>query len=133
MAENVWDYFEERERECKRLSLSPDPEAAYVAELGDKRGRLIVKLDLSPRAYLAVNEVVVADDRGFVHRESYAYFLIIDESEYAGWERDPSHDPPEHGHGPGHERIDVGRVTFKQAVEMSWEILSKEEDLTGES
>ena len=133
MAENVWDYFEERDRECKRLSLRPDADAFYEAEAGsdDKRGLMILRLDLSPRAFLAVKEEVVVREGGYIHRESYAYFLVIDGQEYAGWERDPSHDPAEHGHGPGHERVDTGRVTFKQAVELSWEILSKEEELTG--
>jgi hypothetical protein len=69
---------------------------------------------------------------GSAHREEYGYFLIINGLEARGRERDPSRDPPEHGHGPGHAPETIGeRVTFKEFCEASWEILSQEEEFNG--
>ena len=42
-----------------------------------------------------LHEVVVVEGEN-VHREKYAYYLVVDDEEIGGYERDPLHDPPEH-------------------------------------
>jgi hypothetical protein len=130
LARNVREYVEERNRECEKLSLAADPAPIYAELAGSngKRGRVVMRLHLSERAYLAVSElIVVAKDS--VHREEYGYYLIIDGREYWSRDLDPVHGY--HGHTIGHERVEAKRITFKQAVKEAWEILGHEEELTG--
>jgi hypothetical protein len=87
---------------------------------------LLVRLHLSERAYLDVSETVTVR-RNSVHRDEYAYYLIIDGQEYWARDFDPIHGY--HGHTIGHERIEAGRITFKRAVEEAWKILGEEEEL----
>jgi hypothetical protein len=69
--------------------------------------------------------VVVHD--GYVHREEYAYYLIINGRDV--WSRDCDDHHGYHGHRENHERIDAPRVTFKEAVALVWEVLAQEEYL----
>lgn len=109
------------------MSLAQDPNlpTAYAALEGsdDKRGRVFGRLILSDRAFISMAEVVVVEN-SHVHREEYAYYLIIDEAEVFARDRDPDHDPQEHGHGPGHIRVEAGSISFKAFVEEAWKILS---------
>jgi hypothetical protein len=67
--------------------------------------------------------VVVVDEH--VHREEYAYYLIIDGDEICGYERDLSHDPPVHRHTEGHaEMLDAEPIPFKKFVELAWREIS---------
>ena len=77
VAQTVWDYFEERERECARLSLvaDPEPQCAAVAGSGGTRGRYLATLHLNDRAYLQVSERIVVMDGTHVHREDYGGLL----------------------------------------------------------
>lgn len=87
-------------------------------------------LGMTARAVLAVSELVeIRSDH--VHRLEYAYYLIIDEQEYCARDFDLIHGY--HGHGPNHERVEAGRITFKAAAERAWEIVSQEEELTGDA
>jgi hypothetical protein len=101
---DVWEYFQQKEAEHRDNSLVPDASSAEMFSeeegSGGKRGRIFGRLVLSERAYLSVHEVVVVENE-HVHRETYGYFLVIDGAEAWGYERDPTHDPPEHGHGEG--------------------------------
>jgi hypothetical protein len=83
----------------------------------------------SETAFMSVSELVTIEE-GVKHREDYAYFLIIDEKEIWARERDPSHDPPEHGHGPGHVWVEAGPISFVGALEAAWEVVSKEAELS---
>lgn len=125
---DVWDYFHQKEAECRDYSLVPEtPFEQLCSEeegSGGKRGRVFGRLGLSERAYLSVHEVVVVEN-DHVHREEYGYFLVIDDGEVWGLERDPTHDPPEHGHGEGHEPLAASRVTFKQVAELAWQTISE--------
>jgi hypothetical protein len=129
---DVWTYFEQRERECASLSLVADgPYADTVAEEAGSdgmRGRVFGRFWLTdePPAFLAVSEVVVVTTAETVHREEYAYFLVINGEEVAGWERDLSHDPPVHRHiGPSHVREEAGPIPFRGAVELAWEEVTR--------
>ncbi|HET8862679.1 MAG TPA: hypothetical protein VFM94_05455 [Solirubrobacterales bacterium] len=86
-------------------------------------------LGLTERANLHVSELVEVQS-GYVHRLEYAYYLIIDGQEYCARDYDGIHGY--HGHTIGHERVEAGRISFKAATEAAWEILSKEEELTGD-
>ena len=64
-------------------------------------------------------KVVVRGKR--IHREEYAYFLVIDGTEIWGYERDPTHPVAVHGHeGSDHARTEAKRKTFKQVVDLAW-------------
>ena len=85
-------------------------------------------LGLTERAFLRISEVVVVQN-SHVHREEYAYYLIVDGEEFWGYERDLSHDPAVHRHvGPGHDRHPAERVTFQEVVDLAWEEVSKLEE-----
>lgn len=120
----VWDYFHQKEAECRNYSLAPDGpfNEMCMEEAGSegKRGRIFGNFSLSDRAYLSVHEAIVVEGE-HVHRESYGYFLVIDGAEVWGYERDLRHDPAEHAHGQDHERLPAGRVTFKEVVEVAWQ------------
>ena len=87
-----------------------------------------MRLPLSERAYFEISELVVVR-KNSVHREEYAYYLIIDGQEYWARDRDPVHG--EHGHTIGHARVKASGISFKNAVKEAWKILSEEEELTG--
>jgi hypothetical protein len=130
---DVNEYFLSREKECRRLSVHPDGsfDALFGEEAGSNgtRGMMFGRLVLSERAFLAVSESVHVVGTG-IHREDYSYYLIIDGYQVWGYDRDPSHDPPEHMHvGDDHLRQPAGRVEFHEVVEKAWETLSQEEDL----
>jgi hypothetical protein len=131
MARSISEYVEERERECKALSLHHTEPANYAVEAGSegKRGRVVMVLGMTERAVLAISEVIeVKSD--YVHRIEYAYYLIIDEQEFCARDLDAIHGY--HGHTIGHKRVKAGRITFKAAAERAWELVSQEEELTGD-
>jgi hypothetical protein len=122
---DFWEYALQREAECKTLSLSPTDLSYFAeAESDDMRGLVWGAVDLDERAFLDVREVVVVED-GTAHREEYGYFLVVDEVEIWGYERDPSHDPACHSHGRGHQRYAAPSISFKDVVEEAWETLTK--------
>lgn len=130
---DVYEYFHSRERECRELSLAPDTcfDDLFAEEEGSagKRGMMWGRLVLNDRAYLQVFESIVVVGSG-IHREQYGYYLIIDGYEVWGYDRDLSHDPPEHMHvGSDHARRPAGRITFREAAEKAWRTVSAEEDL----
>jgi uncharacterized protein DUF6516 len=93
---------------------------------GAMRGRVFGHLFLTDRAYLQVSELVVVED-DHIHRVEYGYFLIIDGEEVWGYERDPTHDPPEHRHvGPDHKHEPCGRMTFQEVAELAWAEVTKQ-------
>jgi hypothetical protein len=126
---DVWEYFQSRERECRDLSLAPDTsfdEMCMEEEGSDgQRGIFYGRLVLSERAFLNVFELVEVTGSG-VHREQYSYYLIVDGFEEWGYDRDPSHDPPVHGHqGRDHRWVPAERVTFREVAEMAWQTVSR--------
>jgi hypothetical protein len=121
---DVWTYFQQREKECRELSLEPigDFNDMIAAEAGSagRRGRIFGAFALTEDAYIQVSEVVVVED-DHMHREEYGYFLIIDNNEVWGEERDLSHDPAVHRHiGPDHAREPSEPIAFRAAVERAW-------------
>jgi Family of unknown function (DUF6516) len=129
---DVYEYFHSRERECRGLGLAPEDsfDAMFAEEEGSdgKRGMVFGRLILSDRAFLQVHEAVVVRGSG-IHREEYAYHLIYDGEELLGFDRDPTHDPPEHGHGRAHSQVEAGGVTFKEVAKLAWESIAQEEEL----
>ena len=86
-----------------------------------RRGRVIAELMLTERSRLFVHEVVVVVGGRYIRREEYASYLVVDDEEVWGFDRDMSHSPAVHGHvGPDHRRTLTRRVTFKQVVELAW-------------
>ena len=128
---DVWDYFDRRERECERLSVTQDAdiEPVYSALEGSngQRGRIVARLTLSDRAFISVSEFVTVGADGHVHREEYAYYLVVDGYEVEARERDHYHGY--HGHGREHVRKAAGPISFKDFVEMAWNLISDLPDL----
>lgn len=133
MARTIPEYFAERREECRQLSLVEASPPKFLLEAGseDKRGRIILTLNMTERATLAVSESVHIDDANGLHRVEYAYYLLIDGQEY--WSRDLDTIHGYHGHTIGHKRIEAERISFKKAAEDAWEIVSQEEELEGAS
>jgi hypothetical protein len=125
---DVWDYFIRREAECDEMSVDCR-NVQFFAELGsdDRIGTMVGRVFFNNEVYLAIHERIEIVD-GAAHRTDYAYFLIMDETEYWGYERDPSHDPPVHRHTFGHgERVESDPVTFKKVCELAWSEVSRRE------
>lgn len=129
MARTIPEYFAERREECRKLSLPDAAPPRYLVEAGsdEKRGRIILSLHMTERATMAVSESIQIDSENGLHRVEYAYYLLIDGQEYWARDLDPVHGY--HGHTIGHERVEAGRISFKQAAEEAWAIVSKEEEL----
>jgi hypothetical protein len=117
------------------LGLVPDAEDPFAqledanGRLSDTRGRMFTRLGLSERSFLQVNERVVIED-GLKHRIAYAYYLISDEAEVWGYERDPTHTPADHRHDSGHDSYPCEPVSFWWAAERSWETYHDAESLS---
>lgn len=59
------------------------------------------------------------------HRTRYSYFLIVaGRGEVRGYERDPTHNPAEHRHLEDHTREPWPTVSFQEAAEDFWDLLS---------
>jgi hypothetical protein len=124
---DVYGYFDDRQREARELSGALRY-FSYAEEEGSgaQRGRLLGRIDLSDRAYVQFHEVVRVEGSG-ITREKYAYFLVVDEEEIGGYERDPTHDPAVHKHCSArekHERFESEPVSFKDAVAHAWRYVS---------
>jgi hypothetical protein len=124
-------YFEQLERKYREIALGPDrpPEQFVQEEEGSdgRRGRVFGNLILMAepfRAFLRVSERVTVVGQ-HIRRLDYGYFLIVDDEEVWGYERDPSHHPAEHGHIVGHERVAADRVTFDQVVGWAWDYVTE--------
>jgi hypothetical protein len=126
IASDLWEYFQERADECERLGLfhhNQEPQFVEKGGSGGRAGRINLDFQLTDQARFVVMEVVSVGNG--VHREEYAYYLLIDGQEY--WARDFDEPHGYHGHGVGHERIEADRISFKDAVAEVWRIVEIEE------
>lgn len=125
MAATVWEYFEQRRRECEKLGLPVEADGFWEKEGSNgTRGRIFMVHRLTDNAVLAVSEFV--ECRGsHIERLEYGYYLIINGQDYRSWDRDRLHGY--HTHGLGHQRYPGERITFKRVVEECWEIITTEE------
>lgn len=132
---DVWEYFQQRDRELAEQSAAWDHEPLYRAEEGSdgQRGRIFGRVALSESAYLQVHEVVEVAGSG-ITRLTYAYFLIYDGAEVWGYERDPLHDDmPVHRHDRDHGRHPTEPISFKDALTEAWKTVAAEEDLRADT
>jgi hypothetical protein len=132
MARDFTEYALQKEQEFRETCSEPPLREEYSEEAGSggTRGFVYANLPLSSDAYLKVYEKVVARSGGF-HREVYCYALIIEGAHAEGWERDPTHpDEPVHAHeGDRNERTrkPFRVVSYQEALEMAWEIVTERE------
>jgi hypothetical protein len=115
------------------MSLVPDADfSTMCAEADDsdgQRGIFWGRLILSEHAYLSVFEFIEVRGSG-VHRVRYSYYLVYDEAEVWGYDRDPDHEPSLHRHqGPSHARHPCRRYTFREIAEKAWQTTTAEEEL----
>jgi hypothetical protein len=129
--DHIHEYFARREAEMKALGVVPDIDAPFAA-LHEHQGRMFTRVGLSERSFLSINELVVIHGGGVKHRVTYSYYLITDEAEVWGYDRDPTHSPAEHRHGPGHHRFECDSVSFRWAVEEAWRTYHDAESLADE-
>lgn len=137
---DVWEYFGQKEREFAELSFVPEfgPENLFAEEAGSngKRGRIFGNLRMMPEdgeldAFLSISETIIVKGN-HIHREEYAYFLVIDGVEIGGWERDLSHHPPVHRHTHGHaERLAAKPIAFREVAKWAWGALSAHAEMMG--
>lgn len=130
---DVWEYFASRDRELGELSVVWDEVLyPYSAEMGSdgQRGMVFGRIDLTDQCFVSVHEVVQVKGSG-VTREKYAYYLICDEQELWGEERDPTHNPAVHRHNRNHDRYPSSVISFKDFVSRAWAMVSAEAELEG--
>lgn len=125
---DVWEYFESKRREISDASLTTDESFVLAEEAGSsgQRGRVWGRIIISERTFLHVSESVVVVESG-IHREEYAYYLVLDGAEVWGYERDPSHDDPVHRHDHDHRRFPCEPISFKDVLDKAWETASQED------
>lgn len=122
---DVDTYGQERRRECAEMSLDGSDIVAAAEAGNDPRGRLLGAAYMDDNAYIQVHEIVVVEGE-HVHREKYAYYLVVDDQEIGGYERDPMHRVPEHRHCGEHQPGGAPHraVSFKEAAAEAWDWLS---------
>lgn len=133
---DVWEYFQQRDRELADQSAAWEHESPYTAEEGSdgQRGRIFGRVVLSDSAFLQVHEAVQVVDGRAITRLTYAYFLIYDGAEIWGYERDPLHDDmPVHRHDRDHHRHPTEPISFKDALTEAWKTVAAEEDLRADA
>jgi hypothetical protein len=124
MPRDVWEYFEQKQTEYTKLGLRLEGEFRALEGSNDQRGMILGVLHLSERARVHVHEIVLADPHR-IRRLRYSYFLVVDgHGEILGYERDPTHEPAEHRHLSDHTNEAWPRVTFREAIEDFWNVLS---------
>lgn len=126
---DIWQYMLQKEREFKKFSVTPEQplhemfQAAPDSQDG-KRGRVLGRLIFNDDAYMDVLERIVVRGNS-VHRDRYAYALILDGVHEYSWERHKTHDPAVHEHeGSGRIRRGTQPVSLAVALELSWEMVS---------
>jgi hypothetical protein len=128
MAMDVWEYFIQKQREWAEHSVHPDRRYPFEEEAGSRgqRGRFFCNLELTDDAFLAVKERVVVRGSG-IHREMYAYSLVVDGAHLHGWAREPDHDPAEHEHrGPGRTIVAAPPIALCDCIDLAWEMASEQ-------
>lgn len=130
MAKDFTEYAMQKADEIRETCSEAPFREEYREEAGSngKRGEILVQIPLGDEVYLHVHEKVVKKLGGF-HREVYCYALIVEGAHSDSWERDPTHpDEPIHGHeGDGRTRKVCEVVSFKEALEKAWEIVTARE------
>jgi hypothetical protein len=126
---DVWEYFESKRREISDASLSVDDDEFLLVELegsNGQRGRVWGRIGFTQRTFLQVSERVVVVESG-IHREEYAYYLIIDGAEVWAYERDPSHEVAVHKHDRDHKSEACEAISFQRVLELAWDTVSDED------
>ena len=129
---DVWIYFQQRERDCRELSLAPigDYWRMVSAEHGsnDKRGRVFGAFALTDRFHLHVSEVVVVQNN-HVHREEYGYFLTRDGVEIWGRSGICRTNLPSTGtSAPSTSVRRLNRYLFRAVVERAWDEVTRDQE-----
>lgn len=123
-------HFERRRTEIRRYAsgalTDEEVDTMFVLAIDGAAGFVRGRIPLDDRAWAAVWERVLVDDRDHTHVEEYSYYLIDEvRGEVCGFDLDLSHDPPAHRHGPGHRRDPYPRVTLGQAIREMWIVLER--------
>jgi hypothetical protein len=134
---DVWEYFFQKQREWAEHSAHPDRPYPFEEEAGSggQRGRVFCNLTLTDEAYLRVYERVEVRGNA-IHRETYAYSLIIDGAHAHAWHREPDHDPAVHEHeGSDRTRKPAESIPLCDCIDLAWEMASEQAEalLRGES
>ncbi|HVX33854.1 MAG TPA: hypothetical protein VHA80_12000 [Solirubrobacterales bacterium] len=127
---DVWGYFHQKEAEFReRCGHVPDGAVFEADDPDGQSGALRARFWLENDVYLDVYEGVEIVDGSYVHRRAYSYALIIDGVHEHSWERDPTHPemPLHEHHGPERKRFPSDRISFAEAIEQVWELLSSRE------
>jgi uncharacterized protein DUF6516 len=126
--DHIYDYFEQLRPKYKTLSsggvTEDELDKMFQARRDGQGGLVDGLLHLDEDAFIHVFERVELRG-GRPHRIRYSYYLIVDAAERRGYDRDPTHDPPEHRHGEVHEMEPWQTVSFDEAAEDFWDILSQ--------
>jgi Family of unknown function (DUF6516) len=125
---DVWEYFVQKQVEWAERSVHPDREFPFEEEAGSngQRGRIFCDLELTDDAYLAVQERIIVRGTG-VHREMYAYSLVVDSAHLYGWAREPDHDPPVHEHeGSDRTRKPAQPIALCDCIDEAWRMASEQ-------
>ena len=121
---DITNYFWHRERDLIAgsvleeiaLGVAPDDQS------GTLRAKANLRADTEVDAYLNVFERAALDENGQVELVKYSYYLVVNGAEARGWEKDPTHDPPVHGHvGPDHEWTEAPEVSLREAIDLAWD------------
>lgn len=130
---DVWEYFFQKQREWAERSAHPDRLHPFEEQAGSEgqRGRIFCNLGLleeefPAEAFLAVRERVVVRGSG-VHREMYAYSLVVDGAHLHGWAREPDHDPAEHEHhGAKRILVPAPAIALCDCIDLAWKMASEQ-------
>lgn len=130
---DIWEYFIQKEAELDGSGGVPDrpPERVFRAEEGSDRAgivhtNLILYREEELDVYMRIFERVEVRGNS-VHRLAYAYNVIVNGAFFHGWERDPTHVPAVHEHGPepDRERWPADPMPLKRVFDFAWDEISR--------
>jgi hypothetical protein len=121
---DIWSYFLQLEQAVKGGSVLEEItfELAPDEQSGTFRCNANLRADTELDAYVKAFERAVLNEHGQVEVAKYSYYLIVNGAEARAWEKDPTHDPPVHGHiGSDHQRTDAPEVSLREALDLAWD------------
>jgi hypothetical protein len=121
---DIWNYFVERERTLKGGSALEEIEVGIAPDdqSGTLKAKASLRADTELDAYLKVFERAALNESGQVEVVKYSYYLIVNGAETRGWDKDPKHDPPVHGHiGVDHKWTEAPEVSLDKALDLAWD------------
>jgi len=118
---DISNYLSEREHKLSKTLGLPIDEMNFELALDGQSARMWGNITLTDEVSLSVRERIELVD-GRAHIVKYSYYIIVDGAEARGFDKEPTHNPPVHGHiGPNHAWTQAPEITLEAALDRCWD------------